>query len=117
MDSSELKKRIKRFAHDCVKLAVSLQNNYLGNHIKCQLIRAATSVAANYRAVCIAQSKPSFISKISIVIEEADECLFWSEFIGDEKLIVSKRLEDLKNEANQLVSIFIASRKTAQKNK
>ena len=117
MDSSELKNRTKRFAPDCVKFAVSLQNNYLGNHIKCQLIRAATSVAANYRAVCIAQSKPSFISKISIVIEEADECLFWSEFIGDEKLIVSKRLEDLKNEANQLVSIFIASRKTAQKNK
>ena len=117
MDSVELKKRTKEFAHCCVKLALSLPNNYLGNHIKGQLIRASTSVAANYRAVCLAQSKPSFISKISIVIEEADESLFWLEFIKDEKLLVSKELTALLVEANELVSIVIASRKTAQKRK
>ena len=54
-------------------LYMKLPNTYLGNHIKGQLIRSSTSVAANYRATCHAQSKASFIAKISIVVEEADE--------------------------------------------
>ena len=115
MDSEDLKRRTKKFAHDCIKLSGLLPNIYLGNHIKGQLIRASTSVAANYRAVCLAQSKASFISKISIVIEEADETLFWLQFIKDEKLIENKKITSFINEANELVSIFIASRKTAQK--
>lgn len=76
MKNTDLKLRTKIFAHRCVKLALSLPNTYLGNHIKGQLIRASTSVAANYRATCLAQTKASFISKISIVIEEADESNF-----------------------------------------
>ena len=63
---NDLKNRTKKFAHDCVKLALKLPNTYLGNHIRGQLIRCSTSVAANYRAVCLAQSKASFIAKISI---------------------------------------------------
>ena len=116
MDSEELKKRTNKFAHDCVKLALSLPNTYLGNHIQGQLIRASTSVAANYRAVCLAQSKKSFISKISIVVEESDESLFWLEFIRDEKLLLNDELFRLINEADELVSIFVSSRKTSQKN-
>ena len=73
MDSEELKKRTKEFAHRCVKLALALPGTVLGNHIKKQLIRCGTSVAANYRAALMAQTKAAFISKISIVIEEADE--------------------------------------------
>ncbi len=84
--SVELKSRTKLFAHNCVKLTEHLPNSYLGNHIKGQLIRCSTSVAANYRATCVAQSKPSFIAKISIVIEEVDESSFWIEFIQDEKI-------------------------------
>ncbi len=57
MDPSELKKRTKEFAHRCVKLALALPKNVLGNHIKGQLIRCATSVAANYRAALLAQTK------------------------------------------------------------
>lgn len=87
MNKDELKKRTKTFAHDCVKLAVMLPHSYLGKHTGGQLIRCSTSVAANYRAACLAQSKAAFISKISIVIEEADEAEFWLEFILDEKLI------------------------------
>jgi len=117
MNSSELKERTKKFAHRCVKFSVTLPNTYLGNHIKGQLIRASTSVAANYRATCVSQSKASFIAKISIVIEEADESLFWIEFIRDDNLLNpnNNELKSLINEANELVSIFIASRKTAQK--
>ncbi|MFL1011454.1 four helix bundle protein [Flavisericum labens] len=82
-----LKTRTKVFAHYCIKLTSYFQNSYLANHIKGQLIRCSTSVAANYRATCIAQSKPSFIAKISIVIEEVDESNFWLEFAMDENLI------------------------------
>ena len=73
MNKEELKTRTKEFAHRCVKLSTALPKTPLGRHIQSQLIRCATSVAANYRAACVAQSKKSFIAKLSIVIEEADE--------------------------------------------
>ena len=115
MNSKELKRRTKEFAHRCVKLALALLKTVLGNHIKKQLIRCATSVAANYRATVLSQTKATFKSKISIVIEEADESEFWLEFIMDEKLMESKRVTPLFNEAHELTSIFIVTRKTAQR--
>jgi four helix bundle protein len=116
MNKNDLMKRTKDFAHACVKLALELPGSILGNHIKGQLIRSVTSVAANYRATCVAQSKKSFIAKISIVIEEADESYFWIEFIIDEKMLKRERCEKLMQEAYELTSIFIASRKTASRN-
>ncbi len=114
MDKEALKQRTKEFAHRCVKLSIALPDTYLGNHIKGQLIRCSTSVASNYRSVCIAQSKASFISKMSIVIEEVDESYFWLEFIIDEGLLKKQLVEPLLKEANELTAIFIASRKTAR---
>ena len=61
--TNDLKNRTKTFAHSAVKLAISLPNSYLGNHIKSQLIRSSTSVAANYRATCLAQSKKVLFPK------------------------------------------------------
>ena len=115
MDSEELKSRTKIFAHRCIKLSIVLPKTTLGRHVKGQLIRCATSVAANYRAVCVAQSKASFVSKISIVIEEADESAFWLELISDENLLKANLLEPLFREANELTAIFISSKKTARK--
>lgn len=115
MDKDDLKIRTKEFAHRCVKLAISLPKTYLGNHIKGQLIRCGTSVAANYRAACLGHSKAAFTAKLSIVIEEADESEFWLQFIIDEKLKATNLVEPLKNEAHELASIFISSRKTAQR--
>jgi len=115
MDEKELKIRTKDFAHRCVKLALALPRTQLGKHIAGQLIRCSTSVAANYRAVCLAQSKASFTAKLSIVLEEADESAFWLEFIIDEQLMLKAKVLSLLNEANELVSIFYASRKTAKK--
>lgn len=115
MKSEELKQRTKAFAHRCVKLALALPKTYLGNHIRGQLIRCSTSVASNYRAVCIAQSKASFISKLSIVLEEIDESYFWLEFIIDEKLLKRELVEPLLLEAKELTSIFVSSRKTARR--
>lgn len=114
--SDELKVRTKRFAHRCVKLAMALPNTQLGNHIRGQLIRCSTSVASNYRAACHAQSKASFISKISIVIEEADESYFWLEFVIDEQMIERDLVDPLFKEADELTAIFIASRRTARQN-
>ena len=115
MDEKELKQRTKEFAHRCVKLSVTLPRTYLGNHIKGQLIRCSTSVASNYHAACIAQSRPSFISKLSIVLEEVDESHFWLEFIIDEQLLRKDRVLPLLREAEELTAIFISSRKTARK--
>ncbi len=112
--TNDLKKRTKQFSHDCVKLALSLPNTFLSNHIKSQLIRCSTSVASNYRATCLAQSKNSFISKISIVIEEVDESHFWIEFIIDENLVPKETCNSLLKEADELTRIFISSRKTAK---
>lgn len=114
MKGDELKNRTREFAHRCVKLAMALPDSQLGNHIQGQLIRCATSVASNYRAACIAQSKASFISKLSIVIEEADESIFWLEFIIHENLLKKNMVEPIMKEAEELTAIFIASRKTAR---
>jgi len=114
MNANELKRRTKDFAHMCVKFALSLPKTQLGNHIRGQLIRSATSVAANYRAACNAQSKLSFISKMSIVVEEADESEFWLEFALEEGIVNKVDAEKLLDEAHQIASIFITARRTSQ---
>ena len=116
MKSEDLKERTKQFAHRCVKLAMVLPDTYLSNHIQGQLIRCATSVAANYRAACLSQSKAGFVSKLSIVLEETDESFFWLEFIIDENLLKINLVESLLKEADELTAIFISSRKTARMN-
>jgi four helix bundle protein len=113
MNSEELIKRTKDFAHRCVKLAMALPKTALGRHLRGQVIRCSTSVAANYRATCLSQSKASFIAKISIVLEEADEAAFWLEFIIDEKLMKENLMDPLLKEARELTAIFASSRKTA----
>jgi len=80
-----------------------------------QLLRSGTSVAANYRVVCRARSRPEFLAKLAIVIEEADETAFWLEFLVDAGLASEEKLKDLRSEANQLIAIFNASRTTAKK--
>ena len=114
MNEKDLKKRTKIFVHRCVKLCTSLPNSVLGRHIQGQLIRSSTSVAANYRAACIAHSKAGFISKLSIVIEESDESSFWLEFIIDEELLSKGKINPLFKESEELTAIFFSSRKTAR---
>jgi four helix bundle protein len=115
MDPNDLKIRTKKFAHRCIKLAMNLPKNSLGRHIQNQLVRCSTSVASNYRATCLSQSKKAFIAKISIVIEEIDETAFWLEFIVEEDIFSLQKINPLLNEAKELTSIFIASRITAEK--
>jgi four helix bundle protein len=111
----DLKDRTRKFALRVVKVVRSLPPNGEGRLLGNQLLRSGTSVAANYRAVCRARSRPEFLSKLAIVIEEADETAFWLEFLVDTELISESKLRDLISEANQLVAIFNASRMTAKK--
>jgi four helix bundle protein len=113
MNSEELRNRTKEFAHRCVRLASALPNTDLGRLIRGQLMRSSTSVAANYRATCLAQTKAVFASKLSITLEEADESAFWLEFLMDEKLVAAELVRSLHAEALELTRIFAASRKTS----
>ncbi len=114
MGERDLKKRTKDFAHRCVKLTLALPQTELGNHIRRQLTKCSTSVASNYRAACMAQSKADFVSKISIVVEESDESCFWLEFIIEEKLLDQEMVVSLLDEAKELTAVFVSSRKTAK---
>ena len=117
MDSEELKDRTNQFAHRCVKFSIALPRNALGRTIEGHLIRCSTSVAANYRAVCLAQTHAVFTAKISTVLEEADESWFWIKFAIDEDMVKRELVADLLQEAEELTKIFSSSRKTASQNK
>jgi four helix bundle protein len=95
----------------------TLPKNKIGDVLGKQILRSATSVAANYRAACRARSKADFISKIAIVEEEADESLFWLELIAESGLMNTERLKDLTKEADELTAIFTATGKTAKQNR
>lgn len=110
----ELKQRTKQFALRIVRLCRSFPDNREGDVFGRQLLRAGTSIGANYRAAGRLRSKADFVSKISVVLEEADEAVFWLELLQESGLIPAQRLGPLLDEANQLVAIFSASRRTAK---
>lgn len=112
----DLKNRTKLFSYKCFELCEMLPNTYFGKHLKGQLFRCSSSVAANYRATCCAQSKAAFVSKISIVIEEVDESAYWLDFIYENKILNNDLLIFLRKEAKELTAIFNSSRKTAKAN-
>ena len=110
----DLRNRTRTFALGCIDLCEKLPETNLGRHIQRQLIRSSTSVAANYRAANLGQTKAVFIAKLSTVIEESDESEFWLEMIKEKSLLNDRTVNVLINEAHELASIFIQSRKTAQ---
>lgn len=114
MNAEELKQRTKRFSLRVIKLVGALPTNVEGRAIGNQLVRSGTSVGANYRAVCRARSKAEFIAKLGTVEEEADESAFWMELIIESELMKRDLVESLLNEANEIVAIIAASRKSAQ---
>jgi four helix bundle protein len=84
------------------------------NVISQQILRSATGMAANYRAAGRSRSRAEFVAKIGVVIEEADETVFWLEILGDSGIVSPAKLEKLQLEANELLAIFAASRRTAK---
>jgi four helix bundle protein len=110
----ELRDRTKQFALRIIRMSQAMPNSRAANVIANQILRSATSMAANYRAVGRARSKAEFIAKIGVVVEEADETVLWLELLADSGIIKPVKLRDLLAEANGLLAIFSASRRTAR---
>lgn len=110
---NRMKSKTKKFAVDIIKFCDSLKTCKASSVIVYQLVKSATSTGANYRAACKARSKNEFFSKISIVVEEADESEYWLEVIKESKLSSSDyELERLLVEANEINKIMSRARKT-----
>ena len=112
-----LKKRTKAFALRILKLVDALPKTTAGRALASQIVRSGTSVAANYRAACRARSTADFIAKMGIVEEESDETLFWLELLEESELVSATKLAAIKQEANELIAITVASIKTARRNR
>ena len=113
----DLKKRTKAFALRILKLVDALPKTTAGRAFASQIVRSGTSVAANYRSACRAKSTADFVAKMSIVEEEADETLFWLELLEESELVTATKLTAIKQEANELIAITVASIKTARRNR
>ncbi len=117
MTKEELKYRTKAFAVSVIKYMDTLPKNKANDVITYQIIKSATSVGANYRSACRGRSTAEFISKLNIVIEEADETCYWLEIIGEVNETVDKNiLKILHQESNELTAIFTAASKTIKAN-
>ncbi len=111
----ELRNRTKQFAIEVIRLTRILPNNPEGWVIGKQVLRSATSVAANYRAAGRARSRAEFAAKMGIVVEEADETVFWLDLLQSAAISHSASISPLLGEANELLAIFAASYRTAKR--
>jgi four helix bundle protein len=114
----DLKERTKQFARGRFSLSRLLPKTEELLVLRRQMLRSASSVAANYRSACRGKSKADFISKLSTVEEEVDETALWLEMIADEltdlRAALPPSLPSLLQEAGELVAIMVASKKTAR---
>jgi len=113
-DSEALKLRTKDFALRVLRLYRSLSRTEEARILGTQLLRSSTSIGANYRAACRGRSRAEFVAKLGIVLEEADETVFWLELFQEGNIFPAEKLHDLVQEANELVSIFVSSVRTAR---
>jgi len=109
-----MRERTKQFAIRIVKLYQALPATGAGQVMGKQLLRSGTSVGANYRAACRSRSRAEFISKLGIVVEEADETMYWLELLGETRSVPADRLTLLQTEAKELTAIFTAARQTSR---
>jgi len=109
-----MRERTKSFALRTIRLVDALPQGKPSDVIGRQLLRSGTSVGANYRAACRAESPADFISKMGTVEEETDEPIFWMELLIEAKLINEQLLKDLMQEANEILRITVSSIRTAR---
>jgi len=116
MPSDDFKKRTFDFGIRCVRLVEALPQTLVAQVIGKQLLRAGTSVGANYRSAIRGRSRADFVAKMGIVEEECDEALHWIEVLCALKLVSKDRTGDLQIEGDEILSITVSSIKTARKN-
>ncbi len=112
MTEQEFKQRTKQIALRVIRLVETLPNTYSAQIIGKQLLRSATSVGANYRAVCRGKSSADILHKFAIVEEEADESLYWLELLIESKIMPEKKLASLMSDINEIVAMIVSSIKT-----
>jgi four helix bundle protein len=117
MTKEEFRKRTMTFGLRAIRVVQSLSRNDVAQVLGKQLLRAGTSVGANYRAAIRGRSRADFIAKMGIVEEECDEALYWMEMLIESKLVRAKLLADLRDEGNQILSIVVTSIRTARRSK
>ncbi|QJD81167.1 four helix bundle protein [Spirosoma rhododendri] len=113
----QMQRRTKELALRVIRLFRSLPKTDEARIIGRQLLRSATSVAANYRAVCRARSQAEYFAKLSIVVEETDETLFWMELLTEAEIVPVVKLQNLITEATELLSVFSTARKNTSTDK
>jgi four helix bundle protein len=113
MKGQQLRDRSRRFALDVIDVCLSLGQSDLARLIRPQLLRAGTGVASNHRAAGYSRSRREFVSKFSVVIEEADESEWWLDVLETKRSGPLTDIKRLRQEAIELRAIFSASRKTA----
>ena len=114
-DSKDLKDRTKRFAVMVIRTVEKLPRTIASEVIVRQLVRASTSIGANYRAACRARSPAEFIAKLQIALEESDEAMYWMELMLDLEMLESGMLKNAIKEANELTAIFVSALKTSRR--
>jgi four helix bundle protein len=114
MNREDFKKRTKEYSLRVIRLVESLPEDRVSRILGDQLLRAGTSVGANYRSSIRAKSRADFISKMNVVEEECDESLYWMELLIAAGKAAPGRLEALMQEGDEIVSIVVASIKTAR---
>ena len=112
MNEVQLADRTKAFALRIIRLVASLQKSREADVLGKQLLRAGTSVGANYREARRGRSKADFAARIGVCLQEADESLYWLELLADSGIVRPNLLSALQAEARELVAIFAASAKT-----
>ena len=110
----DLRERTKAFAVGIVRLVQELPRGRVADVIGGQLLRAGTSVAANYRSARRARSRRAFLAKMGIVEEEADESSLCLDLLIEARLVTSARVFELRHESEELVAITVASIRTAR---
>ena len=116
--NEKMRERTKQFALQVIALSDKLPNKESAKVINRQLLRSATSVAANFRAAYRGRSKAEFYSKICIVVEEADETQFWLEMLIDSKLIVNNHSDIIKliSEISEILAITTSIKSKMRRN-
>jgi four helix bundle protein len=110
----ELEARTKRFALSVIAFVSKLPRGKASDVIGYQLVKSGTSIGANYREVNRAESHDDFIHKIAICEKEAAETEYWLELTQEANLMASTSTEELLREVRELLSIFVASGRTAK---
>jgi four helix bundle protein len=111
------KRRTKQFVIDNIRLYRTLPKTEEARIVGRQLLRSSSSVGSNYRAACRARSEAEFYAKISIVVEEADESLFWMEILTEAEITQSAQVSQLMIEAQEILKVMAKARKTVSNNK